>query len=259
VRDHEGDDLEVDPADARDERRRRRRARRAPRRVRVDKQAVREQVWAALERERAARFPGAQGRIPNFVGAEQAARRLAETPEWRDARVLKCNPDAPQLPVRRLALREGKVVYMAVPRLRADEPFLRLAEDATIKARGAQPVAVEEVEPVDLVVCGTVAVNRDGVRVGKGGGYSDLELGLLVEAGLVGEQTTIATTVHPLQLLDEELPETEHDFRVDLVVTPDEALRPPARHRPPGILWSHLSPEKIAAIPVLASRSGSGE
>src|ERR671930_565214 len=142
-------------------------------------------------------------------------------------------------------LPSGKVVSKAVPRLREAKPFLRLAEDATIKARGAQPVAVEELEPVDLVVCGTVAVNREGVRVGKGGGYSDLEFGLLVEAGIVGEQTTIATTVHPLQLLDEDLPETEHDFRVDLVVTPEETLQTSVRRRPPGILWSHLTQEKI--------------
>jgi 5-formyltetrahydrofolate cyclo-ligase len=172
--------------------------------------------------------------------------------------VLKCNPDAPQLPVRRRALAEDKVVYMAVPRLRSGKPFLRLAGDATIKARGARPVAVEGLESVDLVICGTVAVNRDGVRVGKGGGYSDLEFGLLVEAGLVGDATTIATTVHQLQVLDEELPETEHDFRVDVIVTPEETLRTRARRRPPGILWSHLTPEKIAAIPVLASRAGAG-
>ena len=229
-----------------------------PPRVEAEKQAVRESVWAALERERAARFPGARGRVPNFVGAEQAARRLAETEEWHAARVLKCNPDAPQLPVRRRALAEGKVVYMAVPRLWSPKPFVRLAEDATIKARGARPVAVEELEPVDLVVCGTVAVNPDGVRVGKGGGYSDLELGLLVEAGLVGEATTIAATVHPLQLLRDALPETEHDFRVDLIVTPQETLRTPSPRRPQGILWSHLSREKIASIPVLATRAGSG-
>jgi 5-formyltetrahydrofolate cyclo-ligase len=221
------------------------------------KQAVRERVWARLERERAARFPGARGRIPNFAGAERAAERLAATTEWREARVLKCNPDAPQLPVRRRALADGKLVYMAVPRLRTEKPFLRLAGDATIKARDATPLALDELEPVDLVVCGTVAVNRDGVRIGKGGGYSDLEFGLLVEAGLVGTATTLATTVHPLQLLDEELPETEHDFRVDLVVTPDETLRTPSPRRPPGILWSHLTPEKIAAIPVL-SAAGSG-
>ena len=41
---------------------------------------------------------------------------------------------------------------------------------------------------MDLVVCGSVAVNRSGVRLGKGGGYADLELALLVEPGLVSNQ-----------------------------------------------------------------------
>jgi pimeloyl-ACP methyl ester carboxylesterase len=35
------------------------------------------------------------------------------------------------------------------------------------------------------------------------GGFSDLELALLTEAGLVDDATTIVTTVHPLQLDDE--------------------------------------------------------
>jgi 5-formyltetrahydrofolate cyclo-ligase len=113
---------------------------------------------------------------------------------------------------------------------------------------------VEDLGHVDLVVCGTVAVNRAGVRVGKGGGYSDLELGLLIEAGLVDDATTIVTTVHPLQLRDEELPETEHDFRVDVIVTPDEILRAPAPRRSPGVIWEHLDEEMIGAIPVLAAR-----
>jgi len=220
---------------------------------RAAKGEVRERIWTLLEDERAARFPGARGRIPNFVGAEAAARRLAELPAWQRARTIKANPDAPQLPVRRAALADGKTVYMAVPRLRTDKPFLRLADDATIKASGARPTAVEDVEAIDLVVCGTVAVNRDGVRIGKGGGYSDLEFALLVEFGLVGDDATIVTTVHDLQFIDGDLPETEHDFRVDLVVTPTQTVRC-SRKRPPGILWPHLDTEKIAAIPVLAAR-----
>ena len=217
------------------------------------KQEVRERIWELLERDRAARFPGARGRIPNFRGAEQAAARLAELPEWQAARVIKANPDSPQLPVRRRARKEGKTLYMAVPRLTTEKPFVEVRGDPTIKralSEGA-PRGLDELEPVELVVCGTVAVNRKGVRIGKGGGFSDLEFALLAERGLVGDDTTIVTTVHELQLLDEDLAETEHDFRVDVIVTPDAVLRTRRRGRPPGILWDHLDAEKSAAIPVL--------
>jgi 5-formyltetrahydrofolate cyclo-ligase len=219
--------------------------------VAADKQEVRERLWTMLEQERVSRFPGARGRIPNFRGAEAAADRLAALSEWELASVVKANPDAPQLAVRRRALADGKRVYMAVPRLREEKPFVRLGRDATIKARDGKPAALAELAHVDLIVCGTVAVNRKGVRVGKGGGYSDLEFALLTEAGLVDDETVIATTVHDLQVLDEVLPETDHDFRVDLIVTPSRTIRTRRRRRPGGILWSHLDGEKIAAIPLL--------
>jgi 5-formyltetrahydrofolate cyclo-ligase len=228
------------------------------------KQEVRERVWALLEHEGVARFPGARGRIPNFKGAEGAARRLAELPEWQSAETVKANPDAPQLPVRVQALADGKRVYMAVPRLRERRPFVlldpkRLRVDprdaASIRgaARFGRPVRIEQMEPVELVVCGTVAVNPKGVRIGKGGGYSDLEFGLLADAGLVNRDTAIATTVHELQILDEDLPETAHDFRVDRVVTAGKVLHTRRRKRPRGILWKHLDEEKIASIPVLSA------
>jgi 5-formyltetrahydrofolate cyclo-ligase len=188
-------------------------------------------------------------------------------PEWRDAAALKANPDAPQLPVRARALADGKRVYMAVPRLRSGNPFFLLDPErltahprraASIRGAAAagRPIGVEDLEPLDLVVCGTVAVNHAGVRVGKGGGYSDLELGLLVDAGLVTGQTLVVTTVHPCQVLDEDLPETDHDFRVHRIVTSESVIKTGARRRPPGILWDHLGEEKIAAIPVLAGLAG---
>jgi 5-formyltetrahydrofolate cyclo-ligase len=217
------------------------------------KQDVRERIWSLLEREGAARSPGARGRIPNFRGAEQAAALLADRPEWDAARVVKSNPDSPQLPVRRRARKDGKTLYMAVPRLVDPKPFVLVRGDPTIKRALAdgRPLGLDELEPVDLIVCGTVAVNREGVRVGKGGGFSDLEFALLAERGLVGDGTTIATTVHPLQVVEEELPETEHDFRVDLIVTPDGAVRTPRPGRPQGVLWDHLDDAKRAEIPVL--------
>jgi hypothetical protein len=60
--------------------------------------------------------------------------------------------------------------------------------------------------------------------LGKAGGFSDLGFALLVEAGLIGKHTVLATTVHPLQVLDEALPETTHDFRLDLIVAGEEVI-----------------------------------
>jgi 5-formyltetrahydrofolate cyclo-ligase len=232
--------------------------------IRGRKKEVRERVWRLLEERGAARFPGARGRVPNFVGAERAAGRLAGVEAWREAGVVKANPDAPQLPVRVRALEDGKIVYMAVPRLRSPRPFVLLDPSklstsprraASIRgAAGAgRAVHAGRVRRVDLVVCGTVAVNRKGVRIGKGGGYSDLEFGLLSERGLIHDGTAIATTVHPLQVLDEELPETDHDFRVDLVITPDEVIPCRRARRPHGILWDHLDPDQRREIPSLAA------
>lgn len=217
------------------------------------KQTVRQRIWDLLEQEGVARFPGAQRRIPNFTGAERAAAEFAELPESQAARVVKANPDAPQLPVRRRALEEGKTLYMAVPRLAEHKPFVEVRSDPTIKRAlpEGRPVGLDELEPVDLIVCGTVAVNHEGVRVGKGGGFSDLEFALLAERGLVTGVTTIVTTVHDLQLLDERLPETAHDFRVDVVVTPRRVARTKAGPRPSGILWDHLGSQKRAEIPAL--------
>ncbi len=221
-------------------------------------------MWALLRDRRVARFPfPIEDRIPNFVGAERAAARAAELPEWRRARRLKCNPDAPQRPLRLRALRDGKTVFMAVPRLRAARCFVRLdparlrgrlAEAATIggASRLGEPVLPRELGRIDLVVAGSVAVNRRGARVGKGGGYSDLEWALARQLGAVDERTPLLTTVHELQVIDTDIPMTPHDVPVDLVVTPDRTIRTRhKRRKPTGIRWDELSDEQIAATPPL--------
>ncbi len=89
--------------------------------------------------------------------------------------------------------------------------------------------------------------------MGKGAGYSDIEVALLTEAGLVRPETVIVTTVHQLQVIDDDLPESEHDFSVELVVTPDGVIRCGPPRRPSGIVLEHLSDEKTAEIPALAA------
>jgi 5-formyltetrahydrofolate cyclo-ligase len=234
------------------------------------KAALRERVWADLDRPGVARFPKPVNRIPNFVGAEAAARRLAETPEWQAARTLKSNPDSPQWPVRTLALEDGKVVYIAVPRLAERDPFFlldpahlrdapRTASSIKGASRSAHTVGVDELEPVDLVVTGCVAVDESGARLGKGGGFSDLELAIAAEAGLVDANTVVVTTVHDLQVLASgTIPTTDHDIRVDVIVTPEQIVRcrRPKGWSLPTIRWDDLTDEKIAAIPLLARLRG---
>jgi 5-formyltetrahydrofolate cyclo-ligase len=229
------------------------------------KAELRQEVWAALRAARATRFPGPEGRIPNFVGAEAAAERLRGTAAWQGAATLKTNPDSPQWPVRQRALEDGKLLFMAVPRLAEEEPFFLLdpeqlagsaREASSIKgaSASARPVGLDRLRPVDMVVAGTVAAGLDGARLGKGGGFSDLEFAVASEAGLIGPDTVVVTTVHEVQVLPAgEIPTAEHDVGLDLIVTPERVIEVPrGRRSAAGIRWDELTEEKIAAIPLLA-------
>jgi 5-formyltetrahydrofolate cyclo-ligase len=49
--------------------------------------------------------------------------------------------------------------------------------------RWSEEVALADMPGLDAIVCGSVAVTRDGRRCGKGEGYSDLEFAILRELG----------------------------------------------------------------------------
>jgi 5-formyltetrahydrofolate cyclo-ligase len=210
-----------------------------------------------------ARFPGAKGRIPNFTGAEQCAKLVAELEVWKSARFIKANPDSPQRAIRHLALKQGKTLYMAVPRLRELKCFVELDPSrlgkniyAASSIKGAfefgRQVPVGEMKAVDLILCGSVAVRRDGARVGKGGGYSDLEYAVATELGIVSSRTPIITTVHPLQIVTSKIELRPHDIPVDYIVTPEKVIATGTRiKRPAGVLWKYLDEAKIDAIPLL--------
>ncbi|GAA1457745.1 5-formyltetrahydrofolate cyclo-ligase [Nocardiopsis exhalans] len=228
------------------------------------KEAVRDRVWRLLEREGAVP-EGSYGKIPGFYGNEATAERLAELEVWKNAGTIMANPDWAQFPIRIRALQDDKLLYMAVPRMASLKPFylldpasLSLPPEEAAEKKGAEQIArsvgVDEMQPIDVAICGSVAVNRSGARIGKGAGYSDLEVALLIEAGLVTEQTTIVALVHQLQVIEEKIPETEHDFNVDLIVTPEEVIQCERRRRPSGIVWEDLTAEKVEAIPVLGER-----
>jgi len=198
------------------------------------KDEIRMKIWRLMEERKIASFPRPVfHRIPNFIGAEKAAENLRELPEYKQARVVFCNPDSPQRPVREMALRDGKAVVMATPKLRKGFLLLdpsvitqkHISQASTIRGafkhgRYVDPSKVE----VDLFVAGSVAVSLDGGRLGKGTGYSDQEYVILKNSGGLTPETSVVTTVHDVQIV-EKIPRDEWDIPVDIIVTPTRIIR----------------------------------
>lgn len=231
-----------------------------------DKDVLRSEIWTKLKDQGVSpREPF--GHIPSFVGAEQAADRLAELPIWSKAQVIKSNPDTAHVALRLRALLDGKRLYMAVPRLTEEHCFVKLTApeirrqgislEKVAEWQGAMEhgllVSPEEMEPIDLVLVGCVAVSRGGGRIGKGAGFADLELGILRELGLLKPETPIVAAVHPLQIVDDDaLPMQAHDSPLDWIVTPSEVIEIQTEHpRPKGLDWEKIRAEQYEDIPVL--------
>jgi 5-formyltetrahydrofolate cyclo-ligase len=231
-----------------------------------DKDSLRAEIWSLLKQQGVAiRDPF--GHIPNFVGAQQAAERLADLPIWQRATAIKCNPDSPQIPVRLRALQDGKRLYMAVPRLTSTRCFVELTaedlqqrniplEDAAIARKAlsyGRLVSFDQMQAINLVMVGCVAVTRNGGRTGKGAGFADLELAMLKEFGLVQSDTPIVTTVHSLQIVeDERLPMQAHDWSLNWIVTPEDVIETNTTYpRPAGLDWDTIRPEQYKKIPIL--------
>ena len=98
------------------------------------KAALRDKVWRRLL-DAAVVPPDSYGKIPAYEGADRGAQLLAELDIWRRASTVKANPDHAQLDVRRRALADGKLLYMAVPKMASLQPFFALdPETLTVPA-----------------------------------------------------------------------------------------------------------------------------
>jgi 5-formyltetrahydrofolate cyclo-ligase len=231
------------------------------------KDQLRSRIWSTLEANGVAVGP-AWSMIPNFVGADMAAWRLAQTPEWKAAKTVKTNPDAPQIPIRLRALYEGKTVYAPVPYLTQDFPYLRIAPDA-LRAKGisfelaatsegfvehGERIGFEDVEPLDICVVGSVAVSRAGGRTGKGAGFADLETAIFRELRIINDRTPVVTTVHSCQLVDDaDVVIESHDSPLDIVATDAELIITGNRSkRPGGVEWDKVRADQFENIPFLA-------
>jgi len=195
----------------------------------LEKQRLREKIWSEMERSRIAVFPlPCRGRIPNFAGADAAAEKLRQLEEWKTAKVVFVNPDSPQRKVRENALKDGKILVMASPRLKKGfiliEPNKVKGKErfaSTIKGAFRYGVEADDFPKPDLIVQGSVAVDSRGHRLGKGRGYGDAEIKALKR---VFGTVPIVTTVHDVQVV-EAVPFEEKDEKISIVTTPTRVIR----------------------------------
>ncbi|XP_060069132.1 methenyltetrahydrofolate synthase domain-containing protein-like [Ylistrum balloti] len=232
----------------------------------ITKQSIRKVVWDYLEQNNLVNFPRpVYNRIPNFKGAANAAEKVPTMAEFKSARVVKVNPDKPQENVRFLTLEANKTLLVPTPRLRtglfnrivvpedANKEMLRICSTTQGVREHSEPIGLDDKVKVDLIVIGSVAVSKEGFRIGKGEGFGDLEYAMMKSMGAIDDNTIVISTVHDCQVLD--IPEslmTPHDVQVNYIVTPTEIIKCDCkRSQPKGIIWSYITPKKMRQVAIL--------
>ncbi|MEP3046653.1 MAG: 5-formyltetrahydrofolate cyclo-ligase [Roseibium sp.] len=230
------------------------------------KDQVRAHVWDTLVKTGFNVGP-VHSRIPNFAGADLAALNLSRLESWKSAQTVKCNPDPPQIPVRLRALYDGKIVYAPVPELLKPFPFVRLDPEKLARqsiqfelaatSQGfveyGDPVEFEDMEMLDFIVVGCVAVTRSGGRTGKGGGFADLELGVFRELGKLNPDAPLAATVHSSQVVPEDkVIMQSHDSALHVIATEQELIETnTSLPQPKGVAWDFVQEDQYRDIPFL--------
>ena len=144
---------------------------------------------------------GDYGKIPDFKGSDIAAELLRTTFEWKNARTIFVSP-----------LKPNKI--SSFDEASTKEGAFKFTED----------LSIEEYPKIDMVVEGSVAVDKKGNRIGKGKGFGDREIQDLLNRKLIDNSTPQVTTIHPLQLVDYVIMD-KHDKKLNMIVTTDEVFR----------------------------------
>ncbi|XP_026323152.1 methenyltetrahydrofolate synthase domain-containing protein [Hyposmocoma kahamanoa] len=166
-----------------------------------------------------------------------------------------------------ICLEQKKTLYVPVPRLqngflnRLELPEGETGPAAIRKAVSrngmetyGKPIGIEDSVSLDLVVMGSVAVSKEGYRIGKGRGYGDLEFGLMMHMKAIKPNTIVVTTVHDWQVFNTLPAELfgPHDVPIDIIVTPTQVIETQRlSQRPVGILWHLLSNRRVQLMPIL--------
>ena len=225
------------------------------------KDEIRQKVWHNLTEKKLGRFPfPLVNRIPNFKGAESAAKYVQSLDVYQHAQVVKVNPDAPQLPLRASVLKDKKTLLIPTPRLK--DGFVMIKPESVPEGEERKAASIKhmntygtvipltEIPEIDLIVVGSVAIHSDGRRLGKGEGYADREYAIIREIG--NKPVPVITTINSEQLVTDDIPRDSYDLAVDYIVTEKGISETKTPYdKPEGIQWKHVTEEEMEEMPIL--------
>uniref|UniRef100_A0A0K2TKQ4 Uncharacterized protein n=1 Tax=Lepeophtheirus salmonis TaxID=72036 RepID=A0A0K2TKQ4_LEPSM len=237
---------------------------------------TREWIWNSLENDDSSLclFPRPVfGKVPHFLNTLDAARLLTGLREFKNANVIRVGSSMCLMSLRELVLRKKKLLYSNV-RDHLNRDYLYCIKSKDLKSnkdfeiaktkRGlfiyGKPLKIglkNSIEKINMFVVGSVAVCRNGVRLGDGKGLVDLDWGMLYDVGVVDNNTIVVTLVTDDQIVrDDLLPSwvrNERDLTVDIIVTPTKVLHVDQKLKKPccGILPSLLTDEIKETFPSL--------
>jgi len=185
-----------------------------------NKNEVREFVWKTLKERNECLFP-CYGKIPNFKGVEKTIEKILILEEFEKAKRIFISPDTPQRYLVNSINLNKKEIFMATPRLKNGFVIVK-TKSFNLKEILEKSEKIDEIPKIDLAIIGSVALDKKGNRIGKGGGYGDKEIKILREKN---NSLKVLSNVHNLQVFEDlSYLIQEHDEKIDIIVTPTRII-----------------------------------
>ncbi|CAI6368631.1 unnamed protein product [Macrosiphum euphorbiae] len=237
----------------------------------TSKKDIRQKVWEFMEENSLVIFPKpCFNRIPNFKGCNNVSLLLEKLEEFKKAKTVQVTPDKAQETARFLTLNWGKRLLVPLLRLKEGllqnvslpfaEPSAKMLRSAStqkgLRKWGNKLITLDQNNDVhiDMIILGSVAVDKKGRRIGIGNGFCDLEFVILSSMNMVTDNTVVVTIVHDVQVFDT-LPTDifkPYDVPVDIIITSNEIIRVENRlERPKDVFWNYISKRRLLEMPPL--------
>ncbi|XP_025206478.1 uncharacterized protein LOC112602557 isoform X2 [Melanaphis sacchari] len=237
----------------------------------TSKKDIRQKVWEFMEENLLVIFPKpCFNRIPNFKGCNNVSLLLEKLDEFKKAKTVQVTPDKAQETARFLTLNWGKRLLVPLLRLKEGllqnvslpfaEPSAKMLRSAStqkgLRKWGNKLITLDQNNDIhiDMIILGSVAVDKKGRRIGIGNGFCDLEFVILSSMNMVTDNTVVVTIVHDVQVFDT-LPNDifkPYDVPVDIIITSNEIIRVENRlDRPKDVFWNYISKRRLLEMPPL--------